>query len=72
MLKVWFTMLTNSINRFDTREQKGSYSNHSRLDKKGLTPPDSHLVLGCSGLYGDSLGPTARPCMVYYLMCVLS
>jgi hypothetical protein len=35
-------------------------------------PPDSHLVLGCGGLYGDSLGPTARPCIVYYLMCVLS
>jgi hypothetical protein len=41
-------------------------------EKRGVAPPDSHLVLGCGGLYGDSLGPTARPCIVYYLVCVLS
>ncbi len=42
------------------------------LSARNFAPPDSHLVLGCGGLYGDSLGPTARPCIVYYLMCVLS
>ncbi len=43
-----------------------------REKSRASAPPDSHLVLGCGGLYGDSLGPTARPCIVYYLMCVLS
>ncbi len=37
----------------------GSGMNIPNYISESLAPPDSHLVLGCGGLYGDSLGPTA-------------